>query len=241
MSLVRHLLIQSRNRVAGVPDDFIVQIPPITELKGANLLSASIPNTIYNVTSANNTLYWTRGGARTASLSPGAYDYDTLADALKTAMDTADGTETYTISFSDITMKVTISCTAAFSLICTNTTSAMWYIIGFTTLADTPLATSQTANGVLRLDFPAYLLISVKELCITPTATTANTRASYAVSMSGNSQYVEVFNVNNNYENPSGYTSLSNLSSLSITLRQPDGSRADLNGGDWSMLLGLDF
>jgi hypothetical protein len=239
--LVRHLLIQSKDRIVGTPDNFSIKIPPIEDLKTVNLLSASIPNTLYNVTSTNNTIYWNRGGALSATLAPGAYDSATLSAALKTAMDTADGVQTYTITFSETTMKLTIACTAAFTLTCTNNTTALWYILGWNTTANTGSATSQTADNALRLDFPAYLIITIREFSNTSMATTANFRGNYCISMRENSQYVEVFNVENAYLNDTIYTAMGTLSNIDVTVKLPDGTSAGLNGADWSCLLALGY
>jgi hypothetical protein len=46
MSIVRHLLIQSVDRISGTTDDFTVKIPPLMSVGQVSLLSASIPNTI---------------------------------------------------------------------------------------------------------------------------------------------------------------------------------------------------
>jgi hypothetical protein len=232
------LLIQSVDRISGTTDDFTVKIPPLMSVGQVSLLSASIPNTMYNITALNNTICWTRGGALSATLSAGAYSVTDLCLALATAMDAADGVETYTVSYAPSTMKISIICDgAAFSLTCTNTTASLWYELGFDTDADTGSATSHTADNVLRLDFPPYVLISINEISSAEAATTANFRANFCVSMSHNSQYVEVFNENSNFVNQQLYTLGAGLNSFRVRLQRPDGTSADLNGGDWSMLL----
>jgi hypothetical protein len=239
MSIVRHLLIQSVDRISGTTDDFVVKIPPLMGVGQVSLLSASIPNTLYNITATNNTIYWTRGGALSATIPAGAYSVTDLCLALATAMDTADGVETYQVSYSPVTMKISIICTAATVLTCTNTTNSMWYEIGFDTAADTGSATSHTADNVLRLDFPPFVLISISEITSAEAATTANFRANFCVSMSHNSQYVEVFNENSNFVNRQLYTLGAGINSMRIRLQRPDGTSAGLNGGDWSMLLSI--
>jgi hypothetical protein len=239
MSIVRHLLIQSVDRISGTTDDFTVKIPPLMSVGQVSLLSASIPNTMYNITALNNTIYWTRGGALSTTLSAGAYSMTDLCLALATAMDVADGIETYTVSYSPSTMKISIICTAAYLLTCTSMTTSIWYELGFNTDADTGSATSHTADNVLWLDFPPYILISINEISSAEAATTANFCANFCVSMSHNSQYVEVFNENSNFVNQQLYTLGAGLNSFHVRLQRPDGTSADLNGGDWSMLLSI--
>jgi hypothetical protein len=201
MSIVRHLLIQSVDRISGTTNDFTMKIPPLMSVGQVSLLSASIPNTMYNITSLNNTIYWTWEGALSATLLAGAYSVTDLCLALATAMDAADSIETYTVSYAPSTMKISIICTAAFLLTCTSTTTSIWYELGFDTDVDTGLATSHTADNMLHLDFPPYILISINEISSAKAATTANFRANFCVSMSHNSQYVEVFNENSNFVN----------------------------------------
>jgi hypothetical protein len=149
MSIVRHLLIQSVDRISGTADNFIVKIPPLTDVGQVSILSASIPNTLYNITALNNTIYWTQGGALLTTLPAGAYSVTNFCLALATAMDAADRVETYQVSYSPTTMKISIICTAAFVLRCSVTALAMWYEIGFDTTANTGFATSYTADNVL--------------------------------------------------------------------------------------------
>jgi hypothetical protein len=179
MSIVRHLLIQSSDRMSGTADDYVVKIPLLMGVGQVSLLSASIPDTLYNITATNNTIYWTRGGALSATIPAGTYSVTDLCLALATAMDAADGVETYQVSYSPVTMKISIICTAATVLTCTSATNAMWYELGFDTTADTGSATSHTADNVLRLDFPSYLLISATELSGADAATTTNFRANF--------------------------------------------------------------
>ena len=156
-------------------------------------------------------------------------------------MDNADGVETYTLTIDETTFKITTECTANIVLTTTNTTNALWYVLGYDTSADTASSMSLTANYAVQLNFPAYLLITINQINASHTATTSNTRANFCVSMSNNSSFVEVFNTNNTFENESHYSATSSINYLTVTLKKPDSTDADLNGGDWSMLLGLTY
>jgi hypothetical protein len=107
----------------------------------------------------------------------------------------------------------------------------MWYEIGFDTLTNTSSATSHTADNVLQLD--------ISDITSTKAATTANFCANFCVSMSHNSQYVEVFNENSNFVNQQLYTLGAGINSMRIRLQHPDGTSVGLNGGDWSILLNI--
>jgi hypothetical protein len=66
-----------------------------------------------------------QGGALTATLPAGAYSVTDLCLALATAMDTADGVQTYQVSYLPTTIKISIICTVAIVLNCTVATNAM--------------------------------------------------------------------------------------------------------------------
>jgi hypothetical protein len=137
MSIVRHLLIQSVDQMLDITDDYVVKIPPLMGVGQVSLLSASIPNTLYNITATNNTIYWTRGGTLSATIPISAYSITDLCLALVTTMDSANRVETYQVSYSPTTMKISIICTAVTVLTCTSTTNSMWYEISFDTTANT--------------------------------------------------------------------------------------------------------
>lgn len=132
-------------------------------------------------------------------------------------------------------MKMTITCDQAITLRCTLTANAIWREIGFSTASNTPALMLHTGDLIVRLDFPPFLLIRIDE--IRPLALTTSTGfyANFAIGMSGNSQYVEIFNANSNFDNVSLPMSLrEGISHLTVSLHKPDGSAADLNGADWS-------
>ena len=83
---VKHLLVQSADRITGTPNKFKVPINTLRNVGRVSLLSASIPNTLYNVTSANNSLYFGGTGFHIAGIPPGAYNIYDLIVALETSM-----------------------------------------------------------------------------------------------------------------------------------------------------------
>jgi hypothetical protein len=87
-------------------------------------------------------------------------------------MDSTNRVETYQVSYFPTTMKINIICTAVM-LTCISTTTSMWYEISFDTTANTSLVTSHTANNILQLDFPPFVLISISEITSAKVATTA--------------------------------------------------------------------
>ena len=234
---VHKLLIQSKDRISGTASDFVIQVPPMTRVREVNLVSASVPNTIYNITT-NNTIYWDAGsGPLSATIAPGAYSVTALTAALTTAMISADANE-YSVSYNYTTMRITTECDVAISLICSNTTNAIWDVIGFLAV-DRVSAASHTANKVLQLDFPAYLMVGISELASARAVSTSGYRGNFVVPMTVNSQYLELYNHKSSYDNESDYSAGVTLSRLSIRLRNPDGEEISLNGGEWSCLISI--
>jgi hypothetical protein len=95
MSIIRHLLIQSVDQILGIADDYVVKILPLMGVGQISLLSASILNILYNITTTNNTIYWTQGGGLSATIPVGTYSVINFCLVLVTAMNSADGVETY--------------------------------------------------------------------------------------------------------------------------------------------------
>jgi hypothetical protein len=91
--------------------------------------------------------------------------------------------------------------------------------LGFDTTADTGSATSHTADNVLPLDFPSYLLILATELSGADAATTANFHANFCILISHNSQYMKVFNEGSNFVNQQPYTIGKGINTLKVRIQ----------------------
>jgi len=241
MSSTNHLLINSFDRNSGTSHDFGIQIPQIENLKSVRLLSASIPNSLYNVTNKNNKLDFFRGSNLQITVPPGAYSAEEFTNAIKFLMDNLDGVGIYTSSVNEITFKVMIECSLNFVLRTTQTTNSIFYILGYDSSADTASAMTHTANYAVSMHFPQYLLINIGQIGSSHSITSSNVRSNFVVSMTNNSSFVEIFNTNSNYENDTSYSHNSRLNYFNITLKKQNGESADLNGSDWSMLLALEF
>jgi hypothetical protein len=240
---IRKLLVNSIDRAGGTSDDFIIRIPsaPIQGLKKYKLLSANIPNTIYNITALNSSVYFQSSANFTATLAPGAYDLISLANALALAMTAADSANTYTVTFSSVTMKMTFAGTSAFKMLSGSFAfpqyPAMWNIIGFSNSPDTTTASmSITAPYVFDLGLPSYLLVAIDEFYNADCLTSSGFRANFAISMTGNSQNIEIFNENSQYDVGNNVTSVNPFTSLHIHIRNPDGSALSFNGADIALL-----
>ena len=94
---------------------------------------------------------------------------------------------------------------------------------------------------MIRLDFPNYLFIEISELySLFSKGTHPNNNAdgNFVLPLTTNSQSLEIFNRHSMFNLNSCYMS-SNITTLTIKLKTDTGVIADLNQGDWSLLLGL--
>lgn len=124
------------------------------------------PNLITLIRSGINQLVINEGADDlVATIADGFYDITTFPTALKTALDAA-GANTYTVSISATTYKITISSTGAFSMkfSSSSTSQDMWKILGFGFNTDTSSAASQTASMTVRLDGEDYYILQIDNL-----------------------------------------------------------------------------
>jgi hypothetical protein len=84
---------------------------PLKDITSIELVSGSIPADLYNVTTEWNTFVFGEASSTTQilSLTPGQYTQTTLASELERVLNTYGGSNTYTVSYSDITKKITIT------------------------------------------------------------------------------------------------------------------------------------
>lgn len=237
----QHLIIHSADRSSGTSSDFRVNIPVFKNAGQVALLSASIPNTLYNVFSGRNGISWTRGGVDySTTITSGAYGVTDLLAVVGAAMLAADGAGGYSVSYTPVTMKLSITSTdASFYLRLAVQTNQMWSTLGFTGTANTAPALTQIADSVIRLDHPSYLMIDISELPSQDCVNTTWSRGNYIVPMSGISQYVEVYNRNTSFDQLQQYSLGAGVASLRVRLTRPDGTAADLNGAEWTFMIGI--
>lgn len=91
---------------------FVLQ-PAIGNVMGIKLLSAQIPFSYYVFNSANNTFLLQPDYADptkvTVTLPPGNYNVDTFIPVLTTALETANALDTYTVDYSNLTGRYTVT------------------------------------------------------------------------------------------------------------------------------------
>lgn len=238
MQKTQYLLINSQDRVSGVAHSFKAYIKPsLDAFKKVELYNVTLPNTIYNITSTNNIIYFSEGSTPlTAIITSGAYNSSTIVAAIGSAMTSASvNSYTYTTTFNSTTFLLTITSTGSFSLtFSTNTLNSAGYILGFTT--NTSSGTSQTGNQVIQLNQPLFYYITINQFPICVKSTNQNDMATFVFSSTVNAGDVENYNILQRYCEISTYDS-QNLSEIDVKLSLANNQIANLNGGDWIMIL----
>ena len=243
------LIIYSEDRISGTASDFTIEIPVMSNSHTIALLSAHIPNTLYNIYDGGGAarydeLVWQRNAIDyTAYLTSGAYAITDLVSHIATVMLATDAAGGYTCSYSPVTMKLTIASTDATFYLKTATNSNLWRTLGWTynttTPTDTAPAMSQTGDMVVRLDFPPHLFIDIG-LPSANCVTTGWKRTNFVISMTNVSQYVEVYNRNDTFDQLQSVCGHPGINTLKIRLTKPDGELCELNGAEWSMQIGIE-
>ena len=123
-------------------------------LKGCwRLCQAYVPISQFNVGSTNNIIYFYENSiAKTATLTPGYYDNNSLLTEVATRLNAASGGfGTYTVTQSALPLRITIASTQPFALqFQTYTANSAANILGYLSV-DTALATSQLATNISNL------------------------------------------------------------------------------------------
>lgn len=133
------------------PGEFI--LPLQTPLSGTYYLKQAVIGLSYfNINSTNNLIYFYENGAnKTAVLTPGFYADSDLLVQLASAMNAASaGFSIFTVTRSQLPMRISIVSTNAFQLLFSNTLNSASEVIGFLPV-DTASSTSQVAQNISNL------------------------------------------------------------------------------------------
>lgn len=147
----------------GSSVDFTIPIDGIHDVYQIEILNLSIPNTLYNVNSLNNKIYWidTNGASIISTITAGNYTSAEILTSLKTVLDAdTTGVETYTVAIGDNTEKITITpsagtCGLEFGA---NTSNSMASLLGFEDV-DVAVGSSLTADNVYDLSYTHNIYI----------------------------------------------------------------------------------
>lgn len=240
MEKPKYLLIDSRDRISGSSHDFKIQLKPaLTSVKSIKLLSVGLPLTNYIVDSTNNKIYFNDGTTDfTATLSNGVYDSDSILSAIKTAMEATGYGGVITVTYSDITLKFTITSTLNISLSWGTTENSAAYLFGFNNVNTINTAT-HTSDNVPHLSIPPYIFIDIDAFPIVTSTSNAET-TSFIIFSHYNSGSVSFHTQNTHYEIKLT-NRISQLQYFNVKLKYRGGNILNLNGIDWQFLLEIDY
>lgn len=237
----KFLFIDSRDRLSGSSSsaDFTVELPEaVVGIKKVTLKQVNIPNTIYNVrTGVNDIFRVTRGGTPYIyTIAAGAYTITNLLSTIQTGINALDA-NTYTLTYSTTTMKVTIAGAGAF-IINWSVTASCYYELGFTS-SDSASGTSFTGTNVANVALPYNIYLSIPQLGLTTITTFSNDRATFVIPVLENSGSVINYSSEGNFEQVLHFPSPITIHRLDIRLHMRGLTVVNLNGADWTMMLDL--
>lgn len=238
---IPYLHIDSSNRVRGTSSDFAIQLKPsMYNVKNARLKALSLPLTNYNISSLNNVIYISDGATDYQySIPPGVYTTLNLPAIIKAGLDSVFP-GVFTVSFDNVSLKFTISCTVTFSFTFgTNTTNTSSLLLGYDNV-DTALSFTHIGNNSINLSIPSCMFLNIAEFPIMALSSNGY-RGNFPIYVNTISGEIDLFFSNSGYDLESSST-VSVLNQLNISLINPlNGQVVDLNNVDFSFLLQLDY
>jgi hypothetical protein len=230
---VEHYLLKSRDRFSGTCDNFKLKTKMGGIVGKYRVSHISFPNTIYNVTSSNNTVDYNSG--TTLTLPVGYYNSANLPGAVKTMLDGAPPVDTYTVTISSTTGRLTITSNTStnFSLSFTN---GLDKILGFSSLLSG--ASTYTGNNIINYDINVSVGIDIKESNYHNVENMADDSfsSSIYVPLDGNfGEYVTISD-KNDIEQFVYFEKQFRTLNVSI-INMSDLTPIDLNGAEWELVL----
>ena len=226
------IVINSKDRLYGTSSNFDIQFNvALSSVKALKLLSAQIPNSIYNVKSTNNILYI---NTIPVIIPQGAYNITSLVTSLQNVLNAAGFGILFTITYSDITLKLTISATGPFSV--TDGINSINALLGFQISGP---SNSKTGSNIVNLagDIYYYLCIDVFNNQIK--SSNSKDYGAYVIPTQVASGGITQFRINTDF--PILETTTQNINKINISVKGYDGSYIDFNGADLVLIFEVHY
>lgn len=235
--LKKTLVFNSANKIAGTTSNYTVKFNDRLHIvRSIKLLSVQLPNTIYNIDSTNNTLVINDGiGDYIIQIGAGAYTTATLEAALVAGL-TAAYANAWAVEFDTTTFLTTITGTAAFTLVLSESTINS--VLGFGS-TDTASATSHTSTSAWNLGVPTPIFICIDEVGRN-VMYTDNYCYTFVVQITENSQEFVNYRVHTDMTQKH-QLELYNLQNYTVSLRKQNNVLVDLNGLDWNFVVEVEY
>lgn len=233
------VLIRSSDRDAGYnnTEEFVITLQQTQGLFGRYIVAhAQVPNSVYNVrTGVNDEFWWNeQGGNLDTTIPEGAYTGDTLAAALKTAMD-AKSAYVYTVTYDDTTGKLSFSYTGTGSITFlfgdnAGASTSAYKVMGFNE------ANAVTPPNVINLASPPSLAINCRE-AYHSAGFKSSTGASFHLLVPLLSNF-GTYNFQSSDTLAQYLEFNQRVRRIQLTIRDPGtGQLLPLNGSDWELFL----
>lgn len=200
------------------------------------LINGFITNTVYTVDSSSNVLRFNDGTVRSATITPGYYSASTISAAVETALNASGTSQTFAVSFSTSTSKLTVTSSGSFKLLSVvdDSLSTASKILGVRQ-DSAALASSKTCEEPINLAYNAlgFLFNIAESPSISTDATNATGDFQFYFPCSVN--YGEVITMQDYHANK--IIKLSRSTSLTIRVKNSHGRTVDLNNGGWQLIL----
>jgi hypothetical protein len=246
------LFLTSQDRVAAstsTTDCTLVLSPSVARIKKAKLLAFEMPSTYYNIqTGVNDQFVWNRTaiGQINYQIPAGNYSITQLLSNIQAGMNAVDANN-YVLTYSSTTtFKVTITGTTTFWLTWSSNyfgPQSCWKELGWTQ-ADTSSSTTQTSVNAISLERPTMAFISIAEFggqLYSSNSSYVNVNTTYAIPLTEEAGGLQYFAQGADFEQSKSFTPGITVQSLRIMIRDHSGNTLNVNGAEWSMLLGLEL
>jgi hypothetical protein len=234
--MINNILINSKNKTRGDNNNFYISFDePIMNVHEIKLLHVNIPVTWYNINQYNNVINFNEGGPDLqASLPQGNYTVADLQTQIKTSME-AVGALTYTVTYSNVTMKLTITGSGVYSLNFNNNSSEIWQMLGYDNI-NYPSLLSQVAPNVIDLTPIKQILIMIPELGLIGRSSNTNNEYTFIVPVNVNRSEVINYNDNINFnQHKLGYER--DIINLHVMLKDQNNRLIEFNGSNINLLI----
>jgi hypothetical protein len=175
----------------------------------------------------------------------GAYNANSLAAALQTAMTSAIS-NSWSVAYNPNQFTYTITGTTAFQLLFssgTHASTSLWQVLGFAssnglTGIDTTSATSTTSTQVVQLNQPLYVFINLTNISNNNIYTSDGNSFSFVIPIDTNiGSIIEYDSMSNFDQYIKMPDNLKCINSIQVTLTSRQNTPVSLNGSEWLFIL----
>jgi hypothetical protein len=224
MSIKRYLTIQSIDRDNGSPESFEIRLRQPITYKTCQLINANIPNTYFNVTEDNNTIYIDE---TLCTMPEGNYNLDEFFAEFVNLHPRIS-----TINFDDTLGQLTIVCTQVTTIYF----GTMYSILGFDKNYNDDLINHVSLYPVSLAKHILY--IDISEISSNHVSSFINNTAVFAISNNVNKNEIIQYNERTNFKQMVNCRHNDNEIIHTLTIKLRDQYNRIIKGcGEWNLIL----